>query len=333
MLRKAGLLLMGILIAALAGCSANTTTAPTGSSSLTPDQAAVQTSIAAQAGVFDDGLSDASGTSAGFSAHGGATGPLEIVPEGVPSEPGPGSPPREDRRYWRVITGVDRSFDVTFSEPDSGGHPQFAHVVIHKHFTGTFHAQLRSIVPSSTGGDSAVVQQIVKPLKDHWVRNVWLARRPWAEAETDSRRGWRLIGASGIEVTSEIEDGGAQPHIVSIHVQSGEASATFTDPAAAIHWAELWRPTPGTAVDVTVTTDQPDDVVVLVHRDGRARLTPNGDNTYSGSWMPNGDRGLKHFGVDAMSHATVFDADAGYHANAWLFPFLHAGEVIAGGAE
>ncbi len=332
MLRKAGLLLMGISIAALAGCGASNTTAPAETSALTPDEAAVQTTIAAEAGVYDDGLSASAGAGSGFSAH-GSTGPLEIVPEGEPGDPRPGPTPHDERRYWRTISGIERSFDVTFSEEDEQGHPHLAHVVVHKHITGEFHTLIRDVVAGSTG-DSIVVTQSNKPLKDHWVRHVWLARRPWNESENDSRRGWHLVGASGVEVTSETGDEGTQPNIVSIHVQSGEASATFTDPAEAIHWAELWRPSPGTAIQVTVTTEQPDDVVVLMHRNGRTRLTPNGDNTYSGSWMPSGDLGLKHFGVDALSNATVFDVDAGYHSNAWLFPFLHAGEVMAGeGAE
>ena len=116
---------------------------------------------------------------------------------------------------------------------------------------------------------------------------------------------------------------------MSIHLQCGERDTTFSDPEAAIHWRELWRTGSGSLVNVTVTTEQPNDVVVLVHRDQRQRLTPVGDNTYTGSWNPSLIAGLKHFGVNVLSNATLFDEDAGYHSSAWFFPFVNEGEAVA----
>jgi len=326
--RKA-VLVLGIAAVALAGCSANhvTSNVPSG---LTPEQAAVTTSIGAVPELLDDGLSDA-GSSAGFSAHteigGGRLVP--VVPEGDPDPSGPVPAPRVERRFWRVITGVERSLDYTLTDPDSAGRPRSAHVVIHKHLTGEFHVQMVDTIPSSTGGDSVVVTQVVKPLKDHWIRHVWLVRRVVQGEADDSRHGWRVVALSAATVTSEIDDGGQQPHIESIRLQTGERDTTFSDPAAAIHWRELWHVPSLAPVQVTVTTDQPDDVVLLVHRDHRVRLTANGDNTYSGSWDADALAGLKHFGVNALSQATLTDPDTGYHSDAWFFPFVNDGETMA----
>src|SRR5947208_1477328 len=62
----------------------------------------------------------------------------------------PGTP-SSDRHWWRSITGVTRSFDFTFSEPDTAGRPTRAQVVVHKHFTGTLHVAWMETVTSSTG--------------------------------------------------------------------------------------------------------------------------------------------------------------------------------------
>jgi len=324
---RRSVLVLGIAVVALAGCSASHTTSnvPTG---LTPEQQAVTTTLGSVPELLDDGLSDAGGT-AGFSARpeiGGRLVPVE--PEGSPDPTGPTPAPRVERRFWRVITGVERSIDYTLTDADDAGRPRSAHVVIHKHLTGEFHVQFVDTIPSSTGGDSIVVSQIVKPLKDHWVRHVWLVRRVVPGGD-DSRHGWRVVALSAVAVTSETDDGGQQPHIQSIRLQAGERDTTFSDPAAAIHWRDLWHVPGSAAVQVTVTTDHPDDVVLLVHRDHRLRLTANGDNTYSGSWNATGIAGLKHFGVNALPQATLLDPDTGYHSDAWFFPFENDGESIA----
>jgi hypothetical protein len=324
--RKA-VLVLGIAALALAGCSANHTTS-TVTNGLTPDQQAVTTTIGSVPELLDDGLSDAGGAAAGFSSR-PDVGPLTpIAPEGSPDPPAPSPGPRVERRFWRVITSIERSVDYTLADPDDAGHPRSAHVVVHKHMSGEFHVQFVDTIPSSTGGDSIVVRQVVKPLRDHWVRHVWLVRRAVTGETDDTRHGWRVTALSGIEVRSEIEDGGQQPHIESIRLQTGERDTTLTDPAAAIHWRDLWH-VPGSApVQVTVTTDQPDDVVLLVHRDHRLRLVPNGDNTYSGSWNATAVAGLKHFGVNAMSQATLMDSEDGYHSDAWFYPFVNDGESV-----
>ncbi len=320
MIRKAGLLMLGIAAMAMTGCSSNSTDL-TGSG-LTTDQVNVQTSIVAAPEIATDGSYDTSAPSDFSVAHVGGAAPLN----GIGSEGGPEgerTPQNTQRRWWRVITGRTTSFDYEFTEQDSSGRPTAAHITVHKHFTGTLHL-LTPEVLQGVAGDSVVQHESTKPLADHWVRHLWLAR---VSPALNHGRPWRLVSASGVNVTSEIEGPGTQPVIQSIRVQAGEADSTFSDPAVAIHWNKLWCATPGTPVTITVTTGAPDDIVVLMHRETRAPLTANGDNTYTGTWYTPGDAGLKHFGINAISAGTLGDPASAYHSNAWLFPYINRGEA------
>jgi len=324
MKRNPGLLLLAFAVAALAGCSKHST-APVGGGE-SAEQQGVQSSLASMPEVMNDGLADDQGPM-GFSMH-GAGGPLATPGPEYDPEPEGGSTPPE-RRFHRVINDVSRSFTFEFSDNDDQGRPRAAHVVVNKLLTGWFIVVHPETLQDVNGQDSVVARYVQKPLRDRWVRPLWLVRCPRLEGGEDPRRGWRLKAASGVNVTSEIEDEGKQPHIQSVQLQVGENVATFTDPAAAIHWYELWHAPAGSQVSVTVTTDQQDDVVVLYSFGGRVRLTSNGDGTYSGGWTTPSQEGLKHFGVDAFSHATLYDDEAGYHSNAWLFPYLNDGEAGA----
>jgi len=319
MVRKAGLLVLGLAVVGLTGCSSKSTTSPT--DALSAEQASVQMAVAAVPELASDGLFDSS-TPAGFSAHAG-TGPLT----GVEGDGGGGpetqpTAPSTERHWWRVISDATRSFDYEFTETDSTGRPTRAHVTVHKHFTGTFHVTWGEVVTGSAGQDSVVMHETVKPLKDHWVRQLWLAR----VARHGDGRDWKLVAASGVDVTSEIDDPARQPAIQSVRVQAEGVDSTFTDPAAAITWNKLWCAPPATPVTITVTTNAPDDVVVLMHHDSRSPLTANGDNTYTATWMTPNYGGLKHVGVNALNPATVSDPEVAYHSHAWVFPYLNRGE-------
>jgi hypothetical protein len=43
-------------------------------------------------------------------------------------------------------------------------------------------------------------------------------------------------------------------------------------------------------------------------------------------------RGLWHFGVDAISHATLYDDTAPYDSQRWVFPYVVAPERMDGPA-
>lgn len=321
--RKAGLLGLVAMIAALSGCGATKTTSSSGT--LTTDQQDVQTTVASDPAVVDDGLFDASDPT-GYSAH-GASGPLTGIGDGN-DVPAPGVVGAQaERRFWRTITGVTRSADIEVTR-DEQGLPVSAHVTIHKHFTGTFNVVTPQVV-AGVGGDSVVVHHVSKPLKDHWVRQLWLVHT--APRDSSEGRGrWHIVATSGIEITSEVNDpDGPQPHIVSIRVQTAGLDTTLTDPAAAIPFHDLCRVPSGTPVTVTVTTQAADDFVVLMHHDGRFRLTANGDDTYSGTWDTSNFAGLKHVGVNALANGTVTNDNVAYHSHAWVFPYLNDGDVIA----
>ena len=324
MMPKAWPLVLGLAVATLTGCSANKPTSTSNSSAMTAEQLSVQTTLTAAPEVVTDGIFDA-GTPTSFGSRPGV-GNLSGVDGGGAPETDPNVPSTE-RHWWRSISDVARSIDYEFTAYDSDGRPRLAHIVVHKHFTGAFHVAWSDIVPSSTGTDSIVPHYLEKPLRDNWVRHLWLTR---VAAAQHNGHEWMLVAASGVNVTSEIEDGGTQPQIQSIRVQAGGQDSTFSDPAAAITWRKLWCAPPDAPVTVTVTTNAPDDAVFLMHQDQRVMLTANGDNTYSGTWTTSTFMGLKHFGVNALSHGTLFEGAAGYHSNAWLFPYLNRGEAYAG---
>ena len=59
------------------------------------------------------------------------------------------------------------------------------------------------------------------------------------------------------------------------------------------------------------------------------RLTPNGDNTYSGRFTVPDERGVRHFGVNALAHDTLWDDETPYNSLAWIFPYTVVGEALA----
>lgn len=320
MTRTMALFFLGLTVPLLTGCSMGRSGSPANPPGLSAEQASVQTAISLAPEIATDGLFDA-GTAAGFGARPGVGDLSGRRVEGEPEiDP---SIPSTDRRWWRTIRDVTRSFEYRFSSPDARGRPTLAHVVVHKRLLGSLHVVWPEIVRSEAGSPSVVRRHFEKPLEDDWVRHLWLVRLPSAEPG----REWRLVAASGVDVRSEPDDAGAEARILSIRAQTDDDEATFSDPAAAIGWSRLWCVLPGTLVTVTVTTNAPDDVVVLMHESERLVLTANGDNTYSGRWRTTEAHGLKHFGINALSRATLSDETGGYHSDAWLFPYLHRGEA------
>ncbi len=316
--RKAGVLGLVALIAALSGCSATKTTSS--NSTLNSDQQAVNTTVASNPTIVDDGLFSTSDAS-GFSARGSASPLTGIGDQNTRGPIGGPSTVSPDRFFKRIITNVSTTANIDVTR-DSSGAAVSAHVTVDKHLTGTF----RIVTPAV--GDTGSAHVVNKPLADHWTRQLWLTRSVTRDSSGAHGR-WHIMAVSPVEVTSEVDDPGPQPHIVSVRVQFGSVDTTFTDPAAAITFHGLPRVPTGTQVTVTVTTQAADDIVVLMHHDGRVRLQANGDNTYTGVWNTSNFAGLKHIGINALSHATIYDDSAAYHSHAWLFPYLNEGDVMA----
>jgi hypothetical protein len=321
-MRSRLLLAMSLLAAVglIAGCGSHTVNSPV-SKSATPslDQAQVASVVAAEPEVVEDGqFESADLTSLDTGAGTGATGALAVI-----------SP----RRFWRVITNTERSFEFAFSDPDSTGRPTTAIVTVHKSLTGRF-----NILAGVPGSDSTALDSsstvIHKPLADRWVRRILLKRVPAADP---AGREWHVVATSLVQVTAR----DAATRIASLRVQTAAVDTTVTDPLQFFHLRRILRLEPGTPVTLTVTTLRNDDVVVMCRFGHRFRFHNNGDNTYTGVWqVPDlrresgprpgpGRPPIFHFGVNALSHGTLFDDQAPYDSQAWLLPVVLAPDQVA----
>ncbi len=295
----------------LAGCGkANHTASPlatTPGSTPTSDQALVTTAIAASPQAIEDGLADSN---------------LDVTLDGTASGPSGVFAAIQPLNFWRRIDHVERTFDIEFSDNDANGRPTTAIVTIHKKLTGTF-----NILTGTPGTDvtpPAEPTVIHKPLEDHWTRRVMLKRLRVAGEDEDAE--WHVVAISGVQVTSK----DAVTSIKSVRIQTVDQDTTIVDPLAFRRLRQVLRVASGTQVKLTVTTGANDDVVVLYHRDQRFRFHNNGDFTYTGTWttglpMP----GLLHVGINALSHGTLFDDQAPYDSQAWIFPYSVAPETLA----
>lgn len=221
--------------------------------------------------------------------------------------------PIQPLRFWRNITDIRRSYEFAFADSDSAGHPTTAIITIHKRLLGTF-----NIVPEPANeGDPRTV--IRKELRDHWVRRVKLRRIVRLD---DTRYGerWRVAAVSGVKVTSQM----ATSEIASVHVESGVIDTVITEPLAFFNLRRILRFDDGADVTLTVTTSRSDDVVLLYRSGHREKMANNGDNTYTATF-PAGDlEGWRHFGVNALSHGTLYDDEAPYDSKAWILPYVVA---------
>jgi len=283
--------------ALLSGCSDNGTE---------PEAPAQDTT--SQADLLEDMLPAASLIEEGLFAD-----PTETALAGTaPGSEQAVSSPIQPLRFWRNITDIRRSYEFAFADSDSAGRPLTAIVTIHKRLAGTF-----NIVPEPANeGDPRTV--IRKELRDHWVRRVKLRRvRPKIDLEVDR---WRVAAVSGVKVTSR----DATSEIASVHVESGAIDTVITEPLAFFNLRRILRFDDGADVRLTVTTGRSDDVVLLYRSGHREKMANNGDNTYTATF-PAGDlEGWRHFGVNALSHGTLYDDDLPYDSKAWILPYVVA---------
>src|SRR5439155_12148992 len=164
--------------------------------------------------------------------------------------------------------------------------PTTAMVTVRRELSGTF-----NIVPSvpgdSTTADTANV--IHKPLLDHWVRYVLLKRVIYG---TSNLPRWRFAGTSLVDVTSDVNT----THIQSVRVQTSTLDTLVADPVALFRLRQVLRFPALDSVRVTVTTNHPDDVVLLHHADHRRMFHNNGDGTYTIKFLTGPLAGWRHFG-------------------------------------
>lgn len=300
-MRNLSCLLAIVAVGVFAGCSNNAVNPQTHS---TGEEAAITGSLAAAPEFTNDGLFDDA-----------ATTNLAPALRGTHAAPGAAGAAIEPFFFWRSITHRTRNFEFAFADTDTTGLPTTAVVTLRRTFTGTFNIVPRDPVNPDLPDTELVIR---KPLEDLWVRRFLLKR---VSLVPGSRPFWRLAAASAVEVTSK----NATSLITSVRVQSAGKDTTMTDPAAFIFLRKALRFATNDTVTVTVTTPRTDDVVLLYHHDRRARLTNNGDGTYTGKFPAGVFSGWRHFGVNALSHGTLFDDTAAYDSKAWIFPYVLVG--------
>ena len=238
--------------------------------------------------------------------------------------------PIEPQTFWRDIRTALRTFEFAFADTDTTGRPTTAIATVHWNLVGTLNIVTQStdgptasgVRPTAFGGipaAAAASRLVQKPLADHWRRRVLLRRIPM-EGGDPARPIWRIAAVSGVDVASP------EPtiHIVSLRVQSASLDTTLTDPLEFIYLRRVLRFAADEAVTLTLTTDRNDDVALLYHHLSRQRMTNNGDNTYTGILPAGTVEGWRHFGVNALSHGTLFDDEAPYDSRAWIFPYVVA---------
>lgn len=333
---RRALILAGVLTVLgglLTGCSKNPVNAPPSSSATNATantaaaQAAVASILVSAPQVIEDQQFE-SGETATLGL-GGMRGRTTIGP----------------LRFWRKITHVERGYDFAFSDLDSAGQPRRAIVTVTKAISGSFNIATKVATSDSTLADSVVV--VSKPLDDRWVRKLIFIRVPHptecdstkhdgrsagtssvADADSsddddadDDDQDWRLVGTSGVEVTSS----GAQTRITSLRVQAAGLDTTLTDPLGLFRLRRMLSFEPGTALTLTVATLRSDDTVILLLRGHRVLFTNNGDGTYTGSLQLPSDEDvdeLRHIGVNVLSRGTLFDDQLPYDSQAWILPFV-----------
>lgn len=280
----------------LAGCGkGGDALAPSESTATSADEAAVQQEVALHPELVEDGLYESEAqTAIGEEAAGGVAAAIHPL------------------FYWRQITDVERRFEFAFADSDSTGRPTTALITVHKFLHGWFNVVAGERTPEGMPIEGRVVR---KRLNDHAVRRLLLKR---FDVPDSRRASWKIVATSAIRITSR----DAETRIESLRVQTADLDTTLTDPLALFRLRRILKLPPETEVTLTVTTLRNDDVVVLYARDRRFRFHNNGDNTYTGTWSSALTAGVHHFGVNALSHGSLFDDEAPYDSQSWILPYV-----------
>jgi hypothetical protein len=270
----------------------------------TSDQGAITATLAVEPQFLDDGYFD-----------GSATTNLAPALRGWHPAAGATDAAIDPFSFWRSIAHRTLTFEFAFSDTDSTGLPRTADVTVRRNLTGLF-----NIIPRDPKNpDLPDLDHVVhKPLIDRWVRHFLLKR---VDLAGDPRHVWKIAAASAVVVTSE----NSTTLINSVRVQTATLDTTLTDPNVFIPLRRVLRFASADTVTVTVTTPRTDDVVLLYHHDRRTRLTNNGDGTYTGKFEAGLFTGWRHFAVNALTHASLYDDAAPYDSKAWIYPYVVVG--------
>jgi hypothetical protein len=283
-----------LALAVLVNSCSKSTTAPNPAQS--SDVSLVTSTLVSAAALVDDGL-DVDST--------------QVSAERLAPAPGVTSIQAAIRPFtwWQRITSVTRTWSFAWSDTDETSHPKFCVATLTEHLTGTL-----VIVPASpTDTTRADTTRIFKPIDKTLTRRIMLQR-----LALGLDREWRVIAVSGAFVTTP----GAVTRIVSLRIQSASGvDTTITDPLQWISLRHIVQFGTNDSVTVTVTTLRADNPVYLHRWDWRHRLRNNLDDTYSITWVTSAWGGYRHFGIQAMSHGSIYDDTQPFDMVAWHLPF------------
>lgn len=300
-------LTLPLLAALLAGCISRNAPSGPDVTGTTQDESEVAATLAENPALVDDEVSQSSEeTSLAMSAAAGAEAGLGLE-AGI-----------EPLRFWREIRDVQRRYEIIFSDRDPDGRPHTAVVKVHGIIRGSFNIRVADGVLESGEPKTRVIS---KPLVDHAVRRL-LVRR--VRVEGRERGVWRVVATSGVEITSR----GATSAIVSLRVESGKLDTTITDPLAFFRLRRMLKIEPGAEVKLTATTQAEDDVVLLYTLGRRVRFDGKG-SVHTITFVAPDAEGLRHMGVNALSHGTLYDDTAPYDSKAWIEPYVVHSLVVA----
>jgi len=292
-----GSIAIGTVLVALAmllnGCGKSTMAPnPPGSS----DAAQVSSTLAASTTLVDDGL-DVDSTQVNAERISSGSGVAQLQASLRPFT------------WWQRITSVSKTWTFAWSDTDSTGHPKSCIATLNEHLTGTL-----VIVPASPSDTTrADTTRIFKPIDKTLTRKVMLQRLALGLG-----REWRIVATTG----ALVETPGAITRIISLRIQSASGlDTTITDPLQWISLRHIIQFGTNDSVTVTVTTLRADNPVYIHRWDWRHRLRNNLDDTYSFTWVTSAWGGFRHFGIQAMSHGSIYDDTLPFDMQAWHLPF------------
>jgi hypothetical protein len=286
-----------ISLVVLAGGCGKSPTSPTVSA--TGDPAQVAATLAASATLVDETLAeDPTQVPANETFTGGSVRVEALV---------------RPFTWWQHVTSETRTWDFAWADTDTTGRPTTCVATLHKHMAGTF-----VIIPVSPADSTQPdTSRIVKPLDKTLTRHVLLKRLP-----IGAGREWKVVSVTGAFVTTP----GATVHIQSLRLQSSSGvDTTITDPLQWLTLRNVVKFAPDDSVTLTVTTNHTNDAVFIHRWDWRHRMRNNLDGTYTFTWATSAWSGWRHFGVQAMTHGSLYDDTLPYDAEAWHLPFRVAG--------
>jgi hypothetical protein len=290
-----------------AGCGSKSSTSPSTSSST--DQAQVASVLSAAATLTDDQLAE-DPSRVGASA----LVPDQSLQAGL-SDPNATEALIRPFAWWQSVTQITPTWTLTFADTDaSTGRPNTCIATLSKHMTG----QLVVIPASATDSTMADSGNTVrKPLDKTLTREIKLSR-----LLIGSAREWKVVQVTGAFVSTIAPT----TSILSLNIHSSSGvDTTIYNP---LQWFSLRHVLKfGTldTVTVTVTTTRSNDPVFIHRWDWRHRLRNNLNDTYSFSWVTSAWGGWRWFGIQAMTHGSLYDDTLPFDMEAWHFPFRVVG--------